>query len=137
MLARGHARFADSSPADAAERVGAAAGEDSKGSKGSFSRPSSSDLDVSSISGASSADTVHASVASDERERDHDEESFEEGLVLRVMGELHHFGDSSEWVKHVRTHTPQTQTQAKTHTQAHTHNLFIFVFVYFTLSRLW
>ena len=103
--ARGHARFTDPPPADTAERVGAAAGEDSKGSKGSFSRPSSSDSDVSSGSRASSADTAeHASVASDEG-RNRDEESFEEGLLRRVLGELHHFGDSSEWVIQVNTHT--------------------------------
>jgi hypothetical protein len=115
--ARGHARFADPSPADTAENVGAAAGEDSKGTKISFSRPSSSDSDVSSGSRASSADTAeHTGVASDEgrdldvesfeeRLRDLDEESFEEGLVRRVFGELHHFGDSSEWVIQVNTHT--------------------------------
>ena len=89
--ARGHARFADSSPADTAENVGAAAGEDSKGTKISFSRPSSSDSEVSSGSRASSADTAeHTSVASDEG-RDLDEESFEKRLVRRVLGELHHF----------------------------------------------
>ena len=61
--ARGHARFADPSPADTAENDGAAAGEDSKGTKISFSRPSSSDSDLSSGSRASSADTAeHTSV---------------------------------------------------------------------------
>jgi hypothetical protein len=103
--ARGHARFADQSPVDTAENVGAAAGEDSKGVKGSFSKPSSSDSDGSSGSGASSTGTAeHAGVrgvASDEG----DEESFEERLIRRVLGELHNFGDSSEWVIQVNTHT--------------------------------
>jgi hypothetical protein len=114
--ARGHARFADPSPADAPERVGEAAGEDSKGSTGS-----SSDSDESSCSRASSTDTAeHASVASeggDEESFASDEgyeESFEERLMRRVLGELHNFGALSEWVIQVNTHT-------HIHTHTHTH----------------